>query len=952
MRVQAFFRMEGRLPLPSNSQEAKLTAFEALIGKTLADGRVRLIVGLNVAFEPEGEIPSGLSRNLQHYYISQAQNRVTDRLRAFRAKVIHDFEFVPYMVVLVDADGLEDLVLNSDVLSIQEDLPQPPAFRGSGQLSGEDAVRREGSSGSGQVIVILDTGVESTHDALDGKVIDEACFSATTEAGDRSTSFCPDSADQQIGLGTGINCPADVSGCKHGTQAAGVAAGNGAAFSGVAQDAEIIAVQVFSKFTGSVCSNYGMLSPCALSWISDQIAALDWIFSIHTDYPIAAVNLSLGDGQHFSACDEDARKASIDNLRSVGIVTIVAAGDDGYREAIAAPACISSAVSVGATTGNDTFAASSNASSFLSLLAPGESISVPLPNDEYETMAGTSVAASYVSGAWTLIRSKVPSASVDEILAAFKTTGLRGADTRSAGVVSDIPIIQVNAALDSFEWSTATSVETGVPEATTVPTVIPLPEETHTSSSTTTPIFADVLSTHWAFNYVNAIYSSDYVEACSSDPLLYCPDDYFMFSQSADLVRRAKYGSTQTSSSTSPTESGLDDVDPGFWDFAGEDDPGTDDGFEGACGQNPPVDCADRAFSRAEGSVFFMRLLRGVDFEPPRAKGIFADVDPESWYADWIEAAYEEGVILACSTDPLEFCPQVSITRDWAAYMIVQARGGLPLEQGTSFSFAIASDMRFYAGSGQFDTPSYFRGAAEAIAELGTTNFMILSGDIDHPTYAGWTIDRYIGEDYVWYPIVGNHDLNWNVMSWLRDYDYGEVNPGPSGCPHTTYSFDRANAHFVILNVYCNQVGPRSTDGDIDDHLYNWLVDDLEVTDKEHVFVFGHEPAFPQADAETGSIRHVGDSLDGYPSRRDRFWRLLDDHDVVFYGCGHTHGFNLTQVNHVWQLDAGHASGLGYTYNPSTFVVVTVYSDYVRYAVYRDDGQGGAYHIYQRGILY
>jgi len=343
--------------------------------------------------------------------------------------------------------------------------------------------------------------------------------------------------------------------------------------------------------------------------------------------------------------------------------------------------------------------------------------------------------------------------------------------------------------------------------------------------------------------------------------------------------------------------------------------------------------------------------MHGVDFKPPRATGIFTDVDPDSWYADWIEAAYEEGIVLACNTDPFEFCPQVAISRDWAAYMPVQAEGGLPLEQSEIFSFAIASDMRYYAGSGIYDTPSYFRGAAEAIAEMGNTDFMILSGDIDHPTYAGWTIDRYIGDEYAWYPVVGNHDLNWNVLSWLRDYDYGDVNPGPSGCPNTTYSFDHADSHFVILNVYCNQIGPRSTDGDIGDHLYNWLAADLEATGKEHVFVFGHEPAYPRADAQTGDTRHVGDSLDEFPWRRDRFWRLLEEHDVVFYECGHTHGYNLTQINHVWQLDAGHAAGLGYSYNPSTFVVISVYSDHVSYEVYRDDAQGGAYHLYQRGIL-
>jgi hypothetical protein len=339
--------------------------------------------------------------------------------------------------------------------------------------------------------------------------------------------------------------------------------------------------------------------------------------------------------------------------------------------------------------------------------------------------------------------------------------------------------------------------------------------------------------------------------------------------------------------------------------------------------------------------------------------GLFDDVFLGAWYADWVEAAYNEGILPACNTSPLEFCPEDSLTRDWAAYMMVQVKGGLPLgaagmsaaSSSPRFSFAIASDMRSYTGSGTYDTPSYFRGVTEEIAEIGTTSFMVSPGDLDHPSNVAWTIENYIGDDYPWYPVVGNHDINWHSLSWLIEYDYGNVNPGPSACPNTTYSFDYENAHFVMLNEYCNRSGVRSTDGDVSDHLYNWLAADLDATDQEHIFVFGHEPAFPQPDPETGIERHIGDSLDAYPGRRDRFWRLLDDYDVVFYGCGHTHAFNLVQIDGVWQLDAGHASGLGYPDSRSSYIVVTVNGRHISYQVYRDDGDGGAYHQDQRGTL-
>ena len=55
-----------------------------------------------------------------------------------------------------------------------------------------------------------------------------------------------------------------------------------------------------------------------------------------------------------------------------------------------------------------------------------------------------------------------------------------------------------------------------------------------------------------------------------------------------------------------------------------------------------------------------------------------------------------------------------------------------------------------------------------------------------------------------------------------------------SACEETTYSFDYDNAHFVVLNVYCDENSDidTSADGEISDHLYDWLVLDLEATTK------------------------------------------------------------------------------------------------------------------------
>jgi len=299
----------------------------------------------------------------------------------------------------------------------------------------------------------------------------------------------------------------------------------------------------------------------------------------------------------------------------------------------------------------------------------------------------------------------------------------------------------------------------------------------------------------------------------------------------------------------------------------------------------------------------------------------------------------------------------VSLHNNW------EERGFHILNQGgnhNQFTFAVTADMREYSGPGQYDTQQYFRGACETIAALGGGAFLVSPGDVDPPADVKWTIEQYISQNYLWYPVVGNHDAETPAdMEWLRAYDYDAngsnppniVNTGPPRCQETTYSFDYGNAHFVVLNEYCDDVSDTHMDGDVVDVLYNWLVADLSATDKPHIFVFGHEPAYPQPDADNGRLRHLGDSLDGHPANRDRFWDLLEYKGVVAYICGHTHNYSIVEIDGVWQLDAGHARGKGDIGARSTFILIHVNGDIVTFETYRDDAKDGSYTLAHRGTL-
>lgn len=277
---------------------------------------------------------------------------------------------------------------------------------------------------------------------------------------------------------------------------------------------------------------------------------------------------------------------------------------------------------------------------------------------------------------------------------------------------------------------------------------------------------------------------------------------------------------------------------------------------------------------------------------------------------------------------------------------------------GNGFTFVVTSDMHGYAGS-TYDTSQYFRGVCEKVVALGEGSFMVSPGDLDPPSNVDWTIDKYLGQDYLWYPGVGNHNVDASDMAWLRSYDYDPngdippniVNTGPANCVETTYSFDYENSHFVMLNEYYNGSSDTGTDGDVCDALYNWLAADLNATDKEHIFVFGHEPAYPQPDADNGVLRHKGDSLDKYPANRDRFWNLLKSENVVAYIHGHTHGYSAVNTNGVWEIDAGHSMGRGWTQTRSTFIMIHIDSDTVMFETYRDSYSGGPYTLAHSGTL-
>src|SRR5262245_162747 len=256
------------------------------------DGLVRLIVGLRGEFSEEDSKTGRTGIVVRREKIGHAQDSLLNKLFVRNLGSIKKFRSIPFLVVELDASGLAQLRASEEVESITEDTHDAPSLAESTVVIGAPVAWNLGFTGAGQTVAILDTGVDNDHSFLAGKIVSEACFS-TTSAADNTTSICPGGAASSTAAGSADNLGSGVSGFDHGTHVAGIAAGRNQTLSGVARDASIIAIKVFSRFNDQADCGTAP-APCLRSFRSDQIEGLERVQDLSDNFNIAAVNLSLG----------------------------------------------------------------------------------------------------------------------------------------------------------------------------------------------------------------------------------------------------------------------------------------------------------------------------------------------------------------------------------------------------------------------------------------------------------------------------------------------------------------------------------------------------------------------------------------------------------------------------------------------------------------------------------
>ena len=211
---------------------------------------------------------------------------------------------------------------------------------------------------------------------------------------------------------------------------------------------------------------------------------------------------------------------------------------------------------------------------------------------------------------------------------------------------------------------------------------------------TATPTFADVPYnysvvyggvTYYLHDYIQALYAGGLTNGCNSNPLSYCPDNTLKRVESAKFMLSAMQGTSYTPPTdpsgyvfqddwSSPSVSWGRAWAEGLWDV----------GLTNGCSANPLLFCPAKILIRDEWATFGLRIKYGGSYTPPAASHIFADdwSSPSvSWAEPWAEKAYLDGLLPACGSSggkPL-FCPTDLVTRAWAAYMIVNAKGLTPV---------------------------------------------------------------------------------------------------------------------------------------------------------------------------------------------------------------------------------------------------------------------------------
>lgn len=366
-------------------------------------------------------------------------------------EVTRRFKHVPAIAGRISRRALETLARDPRVAFIQLDGGGHGALAVSVPAIGADIAKRDGNvTGKGVRVAVLDTGINTSHADLKSSVVaTQRCF--TQRACPPNNAAEGTSAEDDHG---------------HGSHVSGIVTSDGVvAGAGFAPGAEIVAVKINDR------NDSGM--------VSDWVAGLDWLYGNLATLNVKIVNMSICSDQLYSsqsACDsgQPALARSVKNLVDAGVTLFAASGNTGSSSQLAAPACNSGVIAVGATyksnqgrqpssgtyssrwgssfgncaddtTAFDKVACFTNSPERLDLLAPGAAITSDTLGTGTEQYWGTSQASPSAAGVAALMLECNPKLSPAQVKDILVRTGVSVTDPKSS---RSFPSIRANLAVE------------------------------------------------------------------------------------------------------------------------------------------------------------------------------------------------------------------------------------------------------------------------------------------------------------------------------------------------------------------------------------------------------------------------------------------------------------------------------------------------------------------------
>ncbi|MFN6484395.1 MULTISPECIES: S8 family peptidase [unclassified Nostoc] len=275
----------------------------------------------------------------------------------------------------------------------------------------------QGYTGKGVVVAVLDTGVDHNHEDLSNNIWTNSKEIPGNGIDDDGNGY----VDDNYGWNFADNNNNTLDQNGHGTHVSGTIAGenNNYGVTGIAYDAKIMPVKVLND-SGS--GSYNSIAK-----------------GIHyaVDNGANVINLSLGGGSSNRTLE-----SAIDYASSKGVIVVMAAGNDGDDlPGYPARYAYKSGIAVGAVDKNNNmpdFSNRSGTNEISYVTAPGVKIYSSVPNNQYATYSGTSMATPHVAGVVALMLSANPNLTDAQVRQIVTETAGNSTQTTNSLNISNV----------------------------------------------------------------------------------------------------------------------------------------------------------------------------------------------------------------------------------------------------------------------------------------------------------------------------------------------------------------------------------------------------------------------------------------------------------------------------------------------------------------------------------